>query len=1180
MREKQNKFGRGAVLRMALFTRLMCLRTAILLVMMMGGIAAKAYVVGNYIKMPYGKGYITYRVIDASASSPKLAVYNVRGVKGTVTIPGTVFDGKDVNFKVTQIGGGDDNSPIRWDDTVTGVILPNTITTLSNYCFAFSSITSLTLPASVTTVTSWTNVLFGRCHKLKEILVDAHNPSFISDNGVLYTKGHEELVCVPVNKDFSSTGNCFTINSNTKKNRVDAMGDNPTLQKLVVPASVSDMYMERWPTFAFNPTALKEIDVDANNSTYCSIDGVVYSKDKKKLIYYPAGKTDAAFKVPNGVTSIPYGFAICWNKNLKSIDFNQVESVGEYVMSVCHYLKEIRIPKTLTSIGEGAFTMFGRLEKFVVDPGNPNYSSDVNGVLFNKDKTQLLAYPMAREGEYTLPNTVTQIGKQAFLHAKITQLTIPSRITYIGYEAFRATKIKTLTFEEPCHITALNNREFLWCYDLKTVTLPKSLIYLGIGFSGCTNLETVNVPDGSQLKVILRGAFVNCGNLTNFNFLGSCNLQTIERNAFADMTKLKEFNFPASVTAIGANAFGNTPSMEKVTFKDNSTIISFGEGAFSNSGIKSIKIPASVKSIGKEAFKNCNVLERVDIPAVCTDIHPEAFKFDSKLVNINVDAANPKYSSVQGILLSKDKSELLIFPPGKARTDFTLLPPSITKIGNYAFYEGGNRFTNIVIPAKVNAIGIRAFGLNPALKTVTLLCDEMIPGSRIDQGENTMSFDNGKVAADDAKSHITVYVRKSLLDKYKSDPFWKNFTLKPSFTVKAEGTSAATDEYIPTSPTTVDFLSTTADVKTFVLPEQVKTDEGGTSKTYKVGLIGDYAFENANEHMKEVVVKAAVDYIGAMAFVTKTKRVTAANGQSTISPVSTTIRQVIFTGNTPATSLSQKNFSLGAAFSEFFRGTSGTGDCEQKIYVKKSKLSDYKAAWSNYAKALDYKIQGDGNAAFKINRKYGTFAREFDTDFSDYLTQKHAVKVAAFVAGTPILRGSGDYGKSAYHVRMTSVDLKGGVNGNYGYIPAGTGVLLKVLDKESTPADFYYTIGEHDNMSYSITENVMKGVTVNDAVVNASPGSPVYVMQDGMFRKAETPVNGFTVHKAYAKLGSLPAGAKVTFVFDDGEATGIENVDAAEDSEKQDVWYNLNGQRVSRPEHGVYIRNGKKVIIK
>ncbi len=1181
MREKQNKFGRGAVLRMALFTRLMCLRTAILLVMMMGGIGAKAYVVGNYIKMPYGKGYITYRVIDASASSPKLAVYNVRGVEGTVEIPAKVFDGKDVYFTVTQIGGAyDSNDPTVWDEKVTEVKLPNTITTLANYCFHRSHITSLTLPASVKEIEPRANVLLGSCPKLKEIKVESGNPAFISDGGVLYTKGHKKLICIPCGMDFSATGGKYEINANTKSIAIYAIGTASTLKKLIIPASVEYIYMGSWPTFSFHPESLKEIEVDGSNPKYCSVDGVLYNKDKSELIYYPSGKEGATFKVPDGVKSIPYGYTFYCAYRLTSIDFNQVEKLGDYCMASCHNISEITIPSSLTSIGRAAFASMKGLTKYIVQPGNPNYSSDKDGVLFNKDKTKLIAYPTGRvEKEYKIPSSVTEIGTQAFMDAKIEKMTIPAGITSLGVEAFRAILLETVVFEEPSKITELRGRTFLWCPRLTTATLPKSLKTLGTAFAGCDKLKTVNVPDGSQLETIKKGAFVACRSLTNFNFQGSCKLKTIESSAFADLENLKSFDFPASVTTIGDNAFGNTPAMGTVNFADNSTIISFGEGAFSNSGIKRLNIPASVTSIEKEAFKNCNVLERVNVPAGCTNIHPEAFKYDSKLANIDVDAANPKYSSVQGILLSKDKSELLIFPPGKARTDFTLLPPSITKIGNYAFYEGGSQFTNIVIPAKVNAIGIRAFGLNPALKTVTLLCDELIPGSRIDQGENTMSFDNGKVAADDAKSHITVYVRKSLLDKYKSDPFWKNFTLKPSFTVKAEGTSAATDEYIPTSPTTVDFLSTTADVKTFVLPEQVKTDEGGTSKTYKVGLIGDYAFENANEHMKEVVVKAAVDYIGAMAFVTKTKRV-AANGQSTISPVSTTIRQVIFTGNAPARKLSQKYFSLGAAFSEFFRGASGTGNCEQKIYVKKSKLSDYKAAWSNYAKALDYKIQGDGNAAFKINRKYGTFAREFDTDFSDYLTQKHAVKVAAFVAGTPILRGSGDYGKSSYHVRMTSVDLKGGVNGNYGYIPAGTGVLLKVLDKESTPADFYYTIGEHDNVSYSITENVMKGVTVNDAAVNASPGSPVYVMQDGMFRKAETPVNGFTVHKAYAKLGSLPAGAKVTFVFDDGEATGIENVDAAEDSERQDVWYNLNGQRVSRPEHGIYIRNGKKVIIK
>ena len=1150
----------------------------VFLLLLLTNIGVKAYVVGEY----FVKDHITYRVIDASVASPKLAVYNVKGISGTVTIPGTVFDGKDVNFKVTQIGGGIDNDPMRWDDTVTGVILPNTITTLSNYCFAFSSITSLTLPASVTTVGPLANVVLGRCYKLKEILVEDGNPKFISDDGVLYTKGHEELICVPVNKDLSSTGNCLTINSNTKKIHVDAMGDNPTLQKLVVPASVNDMYMERWPTFAYNPTALKEIDVDANNATYCSIDGVVYSKDKKKLIYYPAGKTDATFKVPNGVTSIPYRYSISWNKNLTSIDLNQVETVGEYAMAACLNLKEIHIPKTLTSIEEGAFTMFWRLEKFVVDPGNPNYSSDVNGVLFNKDKTQLLAYPIAREGEYTLPNTVTQIGKQAFLQAKITQLTIPSRITYIGYEAFRGTKIKTLTFEEPSHITALNNREFLWCYDLKTVTLPKSLVYLGHGFSGCTNLETVNVPDGSQLKAILSNAFVNCGNLTNFNFLGSCNLQTIQTNAFADMTKLKEFNFPASVTAIGANAFGNTPAMETVTFDDNSTVISFGQGAFSNSGIKSIKIPASVTSIDKEAFKNCNVLQKVTVPANCTRIDPQAFKFDSKLAEFEVDAGNPKYSSVQGILLSKDKSELIIFPPGKARTDFTLLPPSITKIVDFAFYECGQNFTNVVIPAKVNTIGKRAFGLCRNLKTLTLLCDQVIPSGKIDQGTNTMAFDDGTVASDKATDHVTVYVRRNLLDAYKADPFWSKFTLKPSFTVKAEGTtgSGSTDEYIPTSENTVDLLSTTADVKTFIVPKQVSYKETGApaAKTYKVGLIGDYAFENANGNMKEVVVKADVDYIGAMAFVTKTQRNVATN---TISPVSTTINQIVFTGNTPATQLSRNYFGLGAQFSEFFRGTAGTGACTQKIYVKKSKLADYKSAWPAYTAALDYKIKGDGSTDFKIDHKYQSFAREFDTDFADYRTEKGNTEIAAFAAGSRIIKGQGDYGTSAYHVHMTSIDEHGG-NASYGYVPAATGVLLKVLDREKTDADFYYTIGESDDQTYHITDNIMTGITVTDRRVEASPTSPIYVMRDGLFHTTISPVSSFPVHTAYMTTEGLPAGAKLIFDFGN-QTTGITSISADEPKGiNNDAYYNLNGQRVvGKPQQtGIYIHRGKKIVIK
>lgn len=212
----------------------------------------------------------------------------------------------------------------------------------------------------------------------------------------------------------------------------------------------------------------------------------------------------------------------------------------------------------------------------------------------------------------------------------------------------------------------------------------------------------------------------------------------------------------------------------------------------------------------------------------------------------------------------------------------------------------------------------------------------------------------------------------------------------------------------------------------------------------------------------------------------------------------------------------------------------------------------------------------------------GTFAREFDVDFSDYKATTGHTDVAAFVAGSPLKAGGGDYGTSTYHIKMTSIDEKGGVSGNYGYVPANTSVLLKVLDKESTGADFYYTIGEKDNQTYTVTPNIMTGVTVNPTTVAASTAAPVYVMQEGVFRKVTADITEFPVHKAYFKVGSLPAGAKAMLVFDDGSTTGIGSL-TADDNDKgknANVYYNLNGQRVGHPHHGVFIHNGKKVVIK
>ena len=107
----------------------------------------------------------------------------------------------------------------------------------------------------------------------------------------------------------------------------------------------------------------------------------------------------------------------------------------------------------------------------------------------------------------------------------------------------------------------------------------------------------------------------------------------------------------------------------------------------------------------------------------------------------------------------------------------------------------------------------------------------------------------------------------------------------------------------------------------------------------------------------------------------------------------------------------------------------------------------------------------------------------------------------------------------------------------------------------------------------------MTGVVVNSKSVSASVTDPVYLIQGGIFKKAVSTINPFPIHKAYAKIQGIPAGAKLTLVFaDDDETTGITTVDAAKTDD--DSYYNLNGQRVIKPQHGIFIHRGNKVIIK
>ena len=146
-------------------------------------------------------------------------------------------------------------------------------------------------------------------------------------------------------------------------------------------------------------------------------------------------------------------------------------------------------------------------------------------------------------------------------------------------------------------------------------------------------------------------------------------------------------------------------------------VTSIGDRAFSGcSSLTSITIPDSVTSIGSYAFEDCTSLTSITIPDSVTSIDEDAFRFCDKLNQINVDTANTVYSSVNGVLFDKDKTELIIYPEGKADASYAI-PNSVTSIGNYAFFLCSS-LTSITIPNGVTSIGNSAFYKCSSLKDV------------------------------------------------------------------------------------------------------------------------------------------------------------------------------------------------------------------------------------------------------------------------------------------------------------------------------------------------------------------------------------------------------------------------------------------------------------------------------
>ena len=595
---------------------------------------------------------------------------------------------------------------------------------------------------------------------------------------------------------------------------------------------------------------------------------------------------------------------------------------------------------------------------------------------------------------------------------------------------------------------------------------------------------------------------------------------------------------PVSAGAVGINKVPWKSYRELIQVVEiNDGVTTIGAGAFSGFiALTSVTIPNSVTSIGTGAFFSrsykSNGLTSVTIPSGVTSIGQNAFLI-TDLSSINVDDGNQAFTSVDGVLFSKDMSKLIVYPANKEGA-YTI-PNSVTSIEDCAF--SGAKCTSLTIPNSVTTIGESAF-------YSTSISSYMIPSSVSSIGVDAFNLARcSSIDVEDENLHYT-----------SSDGvlFNKDMTTLIYYPPKKPGESYT----IPNSVTTIDIdaFHASYNLTSVTIPSSVisigETAFFGCDKLVSLDIpssvtsIGRSAFRECDVLTSMIIPDhvAVINY-SILSLCKSLTTVTLGSGV-------TSIENSIFANSENLKDVYCLAVDVPQTNSSTFKDTPIEN---MTLHVPAASLEAYKAAdpWSKFGNIvpIDEKTDVDEITIKEIGKT--TWCSKYDLDF----TNVEGIK--AYTA-----TGYDNIDKTIWLTRVMKV-------------PAGTGLLVK-----GDPGTYKIPHAEVQS-AYANWFVGNLGETISISATDGDKTNYYLSGKDGTFVSVNGSAN-IGKNKAYLQLPTSVFGGtrSIGISYDDEDGTTSIKGLTPVLSEGEGEWYTLQGQRVAKPGKGLYIKNGKKVVIK